>query len=209
MAWRHHDFSVVDPFPKPSEYNTSNVAKLRDVVISLRRPPLSVLCVAVITVAEFLRLHNFKGCKVSVGALLPPGAARVTHLASPAEQFKEKKKRKAEEKSTDEHVPSPLVNVGVFVTGRDGIQENVAAFVKEGHGDNEGGISSLQTQPSPPRPTDLLETLEKSARDKDLTDSSRMDNSRHYRDMMSNLFTPADFEFFNEGVRNESAFRRS
>nr|GEX89070.1 putative reverse transcriptase domain-containing protein [Tanacetum cinerariifolium] len=33
MAWRHHDFSVADPFPKPS------VAKLREVVIVLRKPP--------------------------------------------------------------------------------------------------------------------------------------------------------------------------
>ncbi|GKA06697.1 leucine-rich repeat-containing protein, partial [Tanacetum coccineum] len=43
MAWRHHDSSVADPFPRSSEYNTSDVAKLREVVISLRRPPLSIL----------------------------------------------------------------------------------------------------------------------------------------------------------------------
>ncbi|GKB72447.1 V-type proton ATPase subunit B2 [Tanacetum coccineum] len=42
-----------------------------------------------------------------------------------------------------------------------------------------------------------------------LTDSSRMDNSRECRDMLANLFTPADEEFFNEGVRDESAIRRS
>ncbi|GKA49873.1 hypothetical protein Tco_0742946 [Tanacetum coccineum] len=36
-----------------------------------------------------------------------------------------------------------------------------------------------------------------------------MDNSRQCQDMMSNLFTPADLEFFNEGVRHESAIRRS
>nr|GEX65288.1 hypothetical protein [Tanacetum cinerariifolium] len=30
---------------------------------------------------EFLRLPNFKGCKVAAGTLLPLGAARVTHLA--------------------------------------------------------------------------------------------------------------------------------
>ncbi|GKG28021.1 hypothetical protein Tco_0406348, partial [Tanacetum coccineum] len=46
MAWRHHDSSVADPFPKPSEYNASDIAKLREVVISLRRPPLSILYVA-------------------------------------------------------------------------------------------------------------------------------------------------------------------
>ncbi|GJU20110.1 hypothetical protein Tco_1153452 [Tanacetum coccineum] len=36
-----------------------------------------------------------------------------------------------------------------------------------------------------------------------------MDNSRLCRDMMSNLFTPADQESFNEGMRNESAIKRS
>ncbi|GJS51873.1 hypothetical protein Tco_0625235 [Tanacetum coccineum] len=44
---------------------------------------------------------------------------------------------------------------------------------------------------------------------KGLTDSCRMDNSRLCRDMMSNLFTPADQESFNEGMRNESAIKRS
>ncbi|GJT36038.1 hypothetical protein Tco_0926457 [Tanacetum coccineum] len=39
MAWRHHDSSVADPFPKPDEYNASHVAKLREVVIALRKPP--------------------------------------------------------------------------------------------------------------------------------------------------------------------------
>ncbi|GJS65042.1 hypothetical protein Tco_0679606 [Tanacetum coccineum] len=42
-----------------------------------------------------------------------------------------------------------------------------------------------------------------------LIDSCRMDNSHACRDMMSNLFTPADQEFFNEGVRDESAIKRS
>nr|GEV41370.1 hypothetical protein [Tanacetum cinerariifolium] len=42
-----------------------------------------------------------------------------------------------------------------------------------------------------------------------LTDSCCMDNSRLCRDMMSNLFTPTDNEFFNEGVRNESSIKRS
>ncbi|GJW02513.1 hypothetical protein Tco_1561369 [Tanacetum coccineum] len=36
-----------------------------------------------------------------------------------------------------------------------------------------------------------------------------MDNSRSCRDIMSNLFTPADNEFFNEGVRDKSAIKRS
>ncbi|GKF42749.1 hypothetical protein Tco_0126091, partial [Tanacetum coccineum] len=78
MAWRHHDSSVADPFPRSSEYNTSDVAKLREVVISL-----------LITMAEFLRLPNFKGCKVTAGALLPPGVARVTHLATLAARLQD------------------------------------------------------------------------------------------------------------------------
>ncbi|GKF91397.1 hypothetical protein Tco_0275098, partial [Tanacetum coccineum] len=39
--------------------------------------------------AEFLRLPNFKGCKVVAGALLPPGSARVTHLTNPAERLED------------------------------------------------------------------------------------------------------------------------
>ncbi|GKB38305.1 retrovirus-related pol polyprotein from transposon TNT 1-94 [Tanacetum coccineum] len=261
MAWRHHDSSVADPFPGPSEYNALDVAKLREVVISLRRPPLSVLYVVglsniwkdvgrafslkdsegkVITMAEFLRLPNSKGCKVSVGALLSPGAARVTHLASPAERLedvpsktgdmmmaeiscrkvlddKENKKRKAVEKAAAK-----------------GGQGNVdASFALEGHGDNEGGLSGLQTRPSPAHHSGRhLDTVEEPAYENvvsevetsystgrfgnlpftpqwGLTDSSRMDNSRVCRDMMLNLFTPADEEFFNEGVRDESAIKRS
>nr|GEU33714.1 hypothetical protein [Tanacetum cinerariifolium] len=46
MAWQHPDSSVADPFPRPSGYNASDVAKLREVVISLRRPPLNILYVA-------------------------------------------------------------------------------------------------------------------------------------------------------------------
>ncbi|GKB41228.1 hypothetical protein Tco_0886170 [Tanacetum coccineum] len=73
MAWRHHDSSVADPFPKPSEYSASDVAKLREDSKG-----------KVLSMAEFLRLPNFKGCKITVGVLLPPGAARVTHLVGPA-----------------------------------------------------------------------------------------------------------------------------
>ncbi|GKD24828.1 hypothetical protein Tco_1231042 [Tanacetum coccineum] len=135
---------------------------------------------------------------------------------------------------TDEPVTPPVVNIGKFPTGGEDGQDGAdAMFANEGHGDNEGGLSGLQTQPSPARPADrLLETVDKPTSDKivpdteasystgrfgnlpftpqwGLTESSRMDNSRQCRDMMSNLFTPADLEFFNEGVRHESAVRRS
>ncbi|GKA60690.1 V-type proton ATPase subunit B2, partial [Tanacetum coccineum] len=294
MAWRHHDSSVADPFPRSSEYNASDVAKLREVVISLRRPPL------IITMAEFLRLLNFKGCKVTAGALLPPGAARVTHLATPVARLqdippktgemmvaellcrrvmddKEKKKRKAEEKAAtkvpaddnqaegagarkkrrplevlanETHV-SPPVSVGRMDTLRDQTDEHAISpraahahqlvggeggadpSVFEGYGDNQDVLFGPQTRPGPAHPSGRPRTIpEKVAPEKlvpeaeasysagrfgnlpftpqwGLTDSSRMDNSRECRDMLANLFTPADEEFFNEGVRDESAIRRS
>nr|GEX01353.1 putative reverse transcriptase domain-containing protein [Tanacetum cinerariifolium] len=169
IAWRHHDSSVADPFPGSNEYNASDVAKLWEVVISLRRPPLGVLYVAglsnvwkhagrafslkyseekVITMAEFLRLPNLKGCKISAGALLPPGTTRVTHLASLAERLEDvppkigdmmvaeipcrkvlddmgKKKRKAEEKVAAK-VPAANIQAGMVVNkdaGRDGTRK--------------------------------------------------------------------------------------
>ncbi|GKE85338.1 hypothetical protein Tco_1559080 [Tanacetum coccineum] len=117
--------------------------RLREIVIVLHKLPPSLLypaCLSntwkyashsfslkdlkgkVITMVEFLCLPNFKGCKVAVGTLLPPGMARVTHLTPATEQFedippktgdmeiaeipcrkaldeKEKKKRKAEAKA--------------------------------------------------------------------------------------------------------------
>ncbi|GJV64440.1 hypothetical protein Tco_1475268 [Tanacetum coccineum] len=325
MAWRHHDSSVADPFPKSNEYNASDVTKLREVVISLCKPPPSLLYVAglsnvwkhagyafflkdskgkVLSMAEFLRLPNFKGCKITVGALLPPGMARVTHLANPVDTLedippktvdmtvaeipcrkvlddKEKKRKKAEEKAavnssaadiqaekvgidkgagkdgpckkrkvrarpqvqpvssptplnhakpletlaneehvylhdsagrmgvlqtqTDEHVTPPHANVDEHATGGEAHEDANATFVDEGHGDNEGVLSGLKTQPIPIRHSgysagrfgNLPFTPQWG-----LTDSSRMDNSRECRDMMSNLFTPADHDFFNEGQAN-------
>nr|GEV15405.1 hypothetical protein [Tanacetum cinerariifolium] len=280
----------------------SHVAKLQELVISLRKPPPSLLYVAVISMAEFLRLPNFKGCKVSAGDLLHSIMARVTYLANPAERLedipsktgdmvtaempcrkvlddKEKKKRKAEEKvaanasianiqvervvdkdpletlaneeyvslaasashmgalrnQTDEHVTLPYVNVDELVTCGEVTQENAdATFADEGHGDNKGGLSSLNTQPRPiHHSVQHPETVKKLVRDKfvpdeeasellrwrfgnlpftpqwGLTDSSRMDNSRQCRDMILNLFTPVEHELFNEGVRNDSTIKWS
>ncbi|GJR94033.1 hypothetical protein Tco_0266207, partial [Tanacetum coccineum] len=54
---------------------------------------------------------------------------------------------------TDEPVTPPVVNVGEFPTGQEDGQDGAdAMFANEGHGDNEGGLSGLQTQPSPARP---------------------------------------------------------
>nr|GEY06463.1 hypothetical protein [Tanacetum cinerariifolium] len=169
----------------------------------------------VITMAEFLRLPNFKGCKVAAGSLLPPGTARVTHLAPPTRRLedipsktadmvvaeilcqkvlddKEKKKRKTEGKiaeplealANEEHVSPPL-SFGSMNTLKDqtdehaappriifasnpvvdkGVQDNVdASHAVEGHGDNKGGLSELQTHPSPAqtsgRRLDILKNL--------------------------------------------------
>nr|GEW68236.1 hypothetical protein [Tanacetum cinerariifolium] len=138
MAWRHHDSSVADLFPRPSEYDASDVAKLREVVISLRKPPPSVLYVAglfnfwkhvgrafslrdlkgkVVTIVEFLRLPNFKGCKVSAGTLLPPGSARVL-------DDKKKMKRKSEEKATA-YAADADIQVDKVVTKRGAGKEDV------------------------------------------------------------------------------------
>nr|GEV07174.1 hypothetical protein [Tanacetum cinerariifolium] len=209
------------PFPKPSEYNASDVAKIREVVIALRKLYPSLLYVAslshvwkhaVLTMAEFLQLLNFKGCKVTAGEILPPGSARVTHLSNPAEPLedippktedmmvakipchkvlddKQKKKRKTDAKAManvpsaniqaervagkegarkkrrvrvgtlvhpdSKHVSSPLLlnhakPLKILANEEERVQENVdAAFANKGHGDNEGGLSGLQTQPSP------------------------------------------------------------
>nr|GEX31467.1 hypothetical protein [Tanacetum cinerariifolium] len=314
MAWRHHDSSVADPF---GEYNASNVAKLREVVISLRWPPLSILYVAglsnvwkhadrafsikdlegkVITMAEFLRLPNFKGGKIAVGTLLPPGAARVTHLAPPAARLedippktgdmivaeipcmkvvddKEKKKMKVEEKAATK---APVVNVQAEAAvdkpvGREGPRKKrwiraraqeppdsehvssptplnqakpLEALANEDHASlllSVGRTDTLRDQTdehaispqmrrlvsfsaffaflflSPVAYSFSFPLCYSAERFENLpftpqwglTDSSRMDNSRECRDIMANLFTPADEEFFNNGVRDESAIRRS
>nr|GEV13549.1 hypothetical protein [Tanacetum cinerariifolium] len=125
MAWRHHDSCVVNPFPRPSEYNASDVDKLREL------SPWLYFCV----------FPNFKGCKVSAGTLLPPGTTRVTHLAPPAGRLedilpktgdmimaempcwkilddKEKKRRKSEDKVT---ARAPAANVQVDAAANKGV----------------------------------------------------------------------------------------
>ncbi|GKD44052.1 hypothetical protein Tco_1268697, partial [Tanacetum coccineum] len=92
-----------------------------------------------LSMAEFLRLSNFKGCKITAGVLLPPGTIRVTHLANPAVTLeaippktadmvvveipcrkvlddKEKKRKKAEEKAA---VNSPAVDIQAEKVGID------------------------------------------------------------------------------------------
>nr|GEU85799.1 hypothetical protein [Tanacetum cinerariifolium] len=166
--------------------------------------------------------------RVRAGPPVPPDSEHVsslTHLnqAKPLEALANK-----------EHASSPLSG-------------NVdASHAIEGHGNNENGLSRLQTRPSPahqfgrhrdileePAPTNIVPNVEAKPTlanivsnveasysvgrfgnlsftpQRGLTDSSRMDNSHECRDMMANLFTPADEEFFNEYVWDESAIRRS
>ncbi|GJR04996.1 hypothetical protein Tco_0527980 [Tanacetum coccineum] len=96
MAWRHHDSSVADPFPASIEYDVSDAAKIREVVIALRKPPPSLLYVAGLSHvwkhagrAFSLKDPKGKGWKVVASALLTPGSARVTHLANPAERLED------------------------------------------------------------------------------------------------------------------------
>nr|GEY09624.1 V-type proton ATPase subunit B 2 [Tanacetum cinerariifolium] len=192
----------------------------------------------VITMVEFLRLPNFKGCNVAAGSLLPPGTTRVTHLAPPARRLEDiplktadmkaptaniqaetavkkaarregpRKKRRVrfgpqapldsehvsspaplnqaeplEALANEEHVSPPL-SFGPMNTLKDqmdehaapprvifaskpvvdkGVQGNVdASHTVEGRGDNEGGLSELQTHPNPAQPSSRrLDVLEK------------------------------------------------
>ncbi|GKE28883.1 V-type proton ATPase subunit B2 [Tanacetum coccineum] len=218
--------------------------------------------------AEFLRLPNFKGCKVTAGALLPPGAARVTHLATPAAQLqdilpktgkmmvaelpcrrvmddKEKKKRKAEEKAATKVPASDHVSFPIPLNQAKPLE----ALANETHVSSPGSVGRMDTlrdqtdeHSLSPRAAHAHYSAHPSGRPRivpekvapekfvpeaeasysagrfgnlpftpqwGLTDSSRMDNSRECRGMLENLFTPADEEFFNEGVRDESAIRRS
>ncbi|GJU62932.1 putative reverse transcriptase domain-containing protein [Tanacetum coccineum] len=135
--------------------------------------------VLVITMAGFLRLSNFKGCKFAAGTLLPPGTARVTHLAPLAERLedippktedmvvaeipcrkvlddKEKKKRKVEEKIA---AKAPAVNIQAEATvNKAAGWEGPQAFANEEHVSpplSVGRMDTLQDQTdehvTPPR----------------------------------------------------------
>ncbi|GJS87645.1 hypothetical protein Tco_0770281 [Tanacetum coccineum] len=105
MSWRHHDSSVADVLPGPSEYNAAGVATLLEVSIQLHKPYNSLLYIAglsptwkglgsvpimkgpggeVLTMAEFLRLPDLGACKIVAGALLPPNFPVDNYLTNPA-----------------------------------------------------------------------------------------------------------------------------
>ncbi|GKA53605.1 hypothetical protein Tco_0746920 [Tanacetum coccineum] len=110
MPWRYHDSSVADPFPKSGKFSESNAEKLHEFVITLHKPAPSLsyavglfhtwkyaghipilkdLKGKVLTLAEFLRMPNFKGCKVAAGTLLPSGTACLTHTTPPATRLED------------------------------------------------------------------------------------------------------------------------
>nr|GEV11130.1 hypothetical protein [Tanacetum cinerariifolium] len=242
---------AIDPFPRPGEYNALDVAKLRE--HAGRAFSIKDSEGKVITMVEFLRLPNFKGCKVAAGTLLPPSALRKVV------DDKEKKKRKVEEKAAtkasavnvqaeaavdkpikregprkkrrakplealanEEHA-SPLLSVGWMDTLQDQTDEHAISprfsmlanqFLTKMGG---GRRRDILKDPAPENIVPDAEASYSTGRFGNLpftpqwglTDSSRIDNLRECRDMMANLFTPTDEEFFNDGVRNEFAIRRS
>nr|GEU81810.1 hypothetical protein [Tanacetum cinerariifolium] len=147
--------------------------------------------------------------QVRVGPPVPPDSEHVSSL-TPLNQAKP-----LEALANEEHASPPL-SVGHIDTLRDQIDEHAtpprlneggkgnadASHAIEGHGDNEGGLSRLQTHPSPahhsgrrldilkePAPANIVLDVEASysacrfgnlpfTPQWDLTDSSRMDNSR-------------------------------
>ncbi|GJZ78084.1 hypothetical protein Tco_0642756 [Tanacetum coccineum] len=239
----------------------------------------------VITVAEFLRLPNFQGCKVSAGALLPPGSARVTHLATPAGHLKDippkirdmvtveipcrkvlddkaKKKRKADEKAMA-HAADADIQADKVVMKR-GASKDVRKRKRVHVGAPVQQVLEHVSSPTPLNHAKPLETLANIEHVSPNASAGRMGALRNQtnkhapspplvnvgvfvtgervlrkmlmlllpmramvimrvgslacrlslaplgmQDMMSNLFTPADLEFFNEGVQNESAIKRS
>nr|GEW04429.1 hypothetical protein [Tanacetum cinerariifolium] len=146
--------------------------------------------------------------QVRVGPPVPPDSEHVSSL-TPLNQAKP-----LEALANEEHASPPL-SVGHIDTLRDQIDEHAtpprlneggkgnadASHAIEGHGDNEGGLSRLQTHPSPahhsgrrldilkePAPANIVLDVEASysacrfgnlpfTPQWDLTDSSRMDNS--------------------------------
>ncbi|GJS82038.1 hypothetical protein Tco_0748579 [Tanacetum coccineum] len=92
------------------------------------------------------------------------------------------------------------------------------AGLREGRGENDGQGASQRPSVHRTGGEKTVSTGESSARHFGelpftpvwgLTDSDRMVKFRHCRDMMSNIFTPADLAFFNEGMDDREAVRRS
>ncbi|GJW59823.1 hypothetical protein Tco_0109158 [Tanacetum coccineum] len=245
---------------------------------------------------EFLRLRNFRGCKIAAGTLLPTRTDRLTHTVASASRpedippktlgmeaaetacekvlaGKEKKRRKAEVKAaaqddqpdkvskptskrrTDDEgtsrkkrnkkdVPQNKPD-STYVSSPTPINQSQPLNVLEHEEPVSKHVSTRRlnalrnqtNEQSPPRHAadenvdhhvsdlggwGLDEGHEQAAADTaasysaggfgnlpftpqwGLTESCRMDNSYNFRYMLSNLFTPADEEFLNEGVSDKS-----
>ncbi|GJS02958.1 hypothetical protein Tco_0319466 [Tanacetum coccineum] len=202
MSWRHHDSSVADVLPGPSEYNAADVATLLEVPIQLHKPYNSLLYIAglsptwkglgsvpimkgpggeVLTMAEFLRLPDLGACKIVAGALLPPNFPVDNHLANPAARPKDiPPKTPAIEKA---EVACPKV-----IAAREKKKQRAKDLLaSKAVGGNQGWTTEAWTY----------------------SFWTAMEKFRQCRDMMSNIFTPADLAFFNEGMDDREAVRRS
>nr|GEW38886.1 putative reverse transcriptase domain-containing protein [Tanacetum cinerariifolium] len=227
MAWRHHDSSVADPFPRPSEYNAPDVTKPRERIqaaqdrqksyADLKRKPMEfeVGDMVMLKVSPWIRVVQFdkwgklnpryvgpfkvlaKVEKVAYRLKLPQELSRVHHtfhvsnlkkcyadkpLVMPLEgihvddrlQFvKEPVEIMEREIKRLKRSRIPLVKVRwdsrrgpEFTWEReDSFRKKYPyLFTNRGHGDNEGGLSELQTHPSPAQPSGRrLVILEKPA----------------------------------------------
>nr|GEW08810.1 piriformospora indica-insensitive protein 2-like [Tanacetum cinerariifolium] len=122
------------------------------------------------TMDEFLRLPNFQGCKVTAGALLPLRSARVTHLASSAEQLEDLPRKTGDMDTTE--IPCQKVLDDKDKKKKKKAEANAATNapdvdiqIQKGYDDNEGGLSGLRTQPRPVHHLDQrLKSVKKHAR---------------------------------------------
>nr|GEW29323.1 hypothetical protein [Tanacetum cinerariifolium] len=80
MAWRHHDSSATDTFPKSNEYNKQDAFKLREAVVTLHNPYNSLLYVAGLSLVwkEAGHVPILKGPK-----------GKETHLSTPATRLED------------------------------------------------------------------------------------------------------------------------
>nr|GEU86371.1 hypothetical protein [Tanacetum cinerariifolium] len=227
MHWRHHDSSVADPFPKTDEFNESDTERLRKHAGHSRiwkmlgtlvfllldyRVMLLITCLldssvfAALKMVEFLLLPNFRGYKVAAGTLLPPGAALETHLTPQANRLediptktrdieikeipcrkvlaeKEKKTKKTEANATTKVDDDDQVEK--VTSKRRAREDGTSRKKKKLQGTPTINPDSEHVSSPIPNLWKLLPI----------------------RDMLANLFTPADNVFFNDGVPDGSAIK--
>ncbi|GJW01265.1 hypothetical protein Tco_1556516 [Tanacetum coccineum] len=179
MSWRHHDSSVADVLPGPSEYDAADfLLWLNSFVFA------TLVLVRLSPVHYFLptsRLTTILLTLPLVRRIFPPKtpAMEKAEVACPKViAARERKKQRAE----DLLVVSSGINPADDGRGEgeqhdDQVVQDVA--MQEGFARNFGELPFTPVW--------------------GLTDSDRMVKFRQCRDMMSNIFTPADLVFFNVG----------